>query len=86
VFRARVLARTLLYVFLVTSTFFRWFFRITYRTTLNVFVYTSYGSTRTVHVHVHYCRAYVYFRRKYEDKYGNNIDNFYVYVYMYTYT
>ncbi len=25
-FRARVLARTLLYVFLVTSTFFRWLF------------------------------------------------------------
>lgn len=79
-FRARVLARTLLYVFLVTSTFFRWFFRITYRTTLNVFVYTSYGSTRTR------TRAllYVYFRRKYEDKYGNNIDNFYVYMYTYT--
>jgi hypothetical protein len=26
VFRARVLARTLLYVFFLTSTFFRWFF------------------------------------------------------------
>jgi len=30
VFRARVLARTLVYVFLVTSTFFAGFFRITY--------------------------------------------------------
>ena len=29
-FRARVLARTLVYVFLVTSTFFAGFFRITY--------------------------------------------------------
>ena len=43
-------------------------------------LYTSYGSTRTR------TRAllYVYFRRKYEDKYGNNIDNFYVYMYTYT--
>ena len=34
VFRARVFARTLLYVYLVTSTFFAGFFRITQRTTL----------------------------------------------------
>ena len=54
-FRARVLARTLLYVFLVTSTFFRWFFRITYRTTLNVFVYCTRRTEVHVHVHVHYC-------------------------------
>jgi hypothetical protein len=36
VFRSRVLARTLLYVFLATSMFFCWFFRITWRTTVHV--------------------------------------------------
>ena len=36
VFRAQVFARTLLYVFLVTSMFFCWFFRITWRTTVHV--------------------------------------------------
>ena len=41
-FRARMLARTLLYVFLVTRTFFAGFFRInTYESTgLHVYVYT----------------------------------------------